>query len=91
MNPNCMKVRVTGYLNDIRICLALLFDIALERYHSRQSRTNLREAFVHDNRARMSPREVDIEAIRNAGLLDCVGNKLERFKVDIFKERLTEA
>ena len=83
MNANWMNVNVTGYLNVMRICLALLFDMALDRYHSRQSRMNLRDVDVSDNRARTSTTEADIAAIRNGGY-NCGGNKLENFKdVDI--------
>jgi hypothetical protein len=47
MNPNCINVNVTGYLKAVRICFAVLFESALERYHRKQSKTNLRA--VGDN------------------------------------------
>jgi hypothetical protein len=33
---------VTGYLKAVRICFAVLFESALERYQRKQSKTNLR-------------------------------------------------
>jgi len=55
-----MNVNVTGYLKAIKICLALLFDKALEKYHNKQSKINLEDVLEYDNRLRISRKKVGI-------------------------------
>jgi hypothetical protein len=38
---NCIKVKVTGYLNVFMICLAVLLDKEEETYHIKQQSKNL--------------------------------------------------
>jgi hypothetical protein len=53
-----MKVSVTGHLNTIKICFAELLESALERYHSRQRKTNFIDAEEKRIISAMSPRRL---------------------------------
>jgi hypothetical protein len=63
IKANCTNTKVTGYLNTIKICLALLLDNALERYHSRQRRANLRDVDEKLRRLRTSARIEEKERV----------------------------
>ena len=61
INPNWIKVKVTGYLNAINICFAELFDRALDMYHSKQRKMNFNWVGENESRSLTFLRRVGTE------------------------------